>query len=80
MASAHTPIAPAIPVDSKILNLHRWVGSREASEFSGDSIDALRLKRYRGTGPRFSRDGKVIKYWLADIHDYLCEGLRESGS
>ena len=66
---------PAIPVDPKVLN--RWVSAKEAAAFRGDSSpDVLRLQRYRGTGTRYSRQGRVIKYWLADVHADLCRNLR----
>ena len=80
MATAHAAVAPVISVDPAILNLNRWANSREVADFCGTSVDALRLRRYRGSGPRFSRHGRVIRYWLADVHSYLCEGLREGGS
>ena len=80
MSTAEAPIEPAIPVDPKILNLHRWGTSQEAADFSGSTVDALRLHRYRGTGARFSRHGRIIRYWMMDVHRHLCEGLREGGS
>jgi hypothetical protein len=75
MAEEQPTIQPKIEVDPKVLNLNRWGTSREVAEFSGCSIDALRLQRYRGTGARFSRHGRVIRYWMADVHEHLCKGL-----
>ena len=76
MTTAHALIAPVISVDPEICNLHRWANSREVADFVGCSVDALRLQRYRGTGPRFTRHGRVVRYWLLDVHSYLCQGLR----
>jgi hypothetical protein len=34
------------------------------------TTSSLRSRRYRGTGPRYFKDGPVILYRLADVEEY----------
>lgn len=42
-----------------------------------DSTGALAQMRYRGTGPRFIKVGKLVRYRDSDIKEWLEENVKE---
>ena len=45
----------------------RKLTERKAAEILGISYDNLRTRRQRGTGPKFERQGRFIRYYLCDL-------------
>jgi predicted DNA-binding transcriptional regulator AlpA len=44
---------------------------REAAEAVGLSPETLKVYRYRGTGPKFLKVGKHVRYRIADLQGWL---------
>jgi hypothetical protein len=52
----------------------RLLTPAEAAELLGDMpVDTLRLWRYRGTGPRYVRVGRHVRYRPADLAAWIDE-------
>lgn len=49
----------------------RCVPTRAASEILGVSDQTLNQWRLRGQGPAFRRFGKLIRYQIRDLRDYM---------
>jgi excisionase family DNA binding protein len=44
---------------------------REAANFLGVSVSGLRKWRNRGIGPRYCRFGRLIRYRLSDLNEWI---------
>jgi predicted DNA-binding transcriptional regulator AlpA len=44
---------------------------REVGELLGLSVATLRAWRHRGTGPRFLRLGRSVRYLPSDVNDFV---------
>lgn len=42
-----------------------------------DSVGALAQMRYRGTGPRFIKIGKLVRYRDSDIKEWLEQNVKD---
>jgi excisionase family DNA binding protein len=49
----------------------RAVTELEAATFLGLSVATLRQWRHRGTGPRFMRFGRAVRYLLSDLDEFV---------
>ena len=45
--------------------------SMEVEELYGINAETLRSKRSRGGGPRFFRDGRLVRYRQEDLQEYI---------
>lgn len=52
----------------------RPLSNGEAAEWLGVAPETLATWRYLGKGPRYYRAGSRIKYFLADLRDFLARG------
>lgn len=48
-----------------------FMTTRQAADFLGLKRNTLEIWRLRGTGPRFVKMGRAVRYRLADIEDYI---------
>lgn len=69
-------VAEAPSAAEDLHDLHRWVGTGEVARFLGDSPESVRVRRYRGTGPPYTKQGRLCKYWLIDVHRWMLKNLR----
>jgi len=58
--------------------------AKQASRYIGIAESTLRLWRARATGPRFFKAGKLIRYRVVDVNDWieskLSEPIRDAGA
>lgn len=57
-----------------------WMTAHQAAEYLGLSYAALAEWRMKGVGPVFSRAGRLIRYRLADLDEYLSSRVCQSTS
>jgi predicted DNA-binding transcriptional regulator AlpA len=48
----------------------------QAGEYVGVSASTLRKWRIRGVGPRWCKLGRMVRYRIADLDDWLIENVR----
>lgn len=53
------------------ITLDALMSPGEVAEYRGVSVKALTQERYRGTGPRFVRDGRRIRYRAKDVAAWI---------
>ena len=75
-----TANAPLTPDDPDLRDLHRWVGTEGVAAFLGDTPEAVRVRRFRGTGPPYTKQGRLCKYWLPEVHRWMLRNLRSASS
>jgi hypothetical protein len=51
-----------------------------AAEYLGLCVSTLRTWRWRGTGPRYLKFGRAVRYSLTDLRKYVEEAHRNSTS
>lgn len=56
-----------------------WMTAAEVAVTYPLSENALALHRHRGTGPRFSKRGRSVRYHVSDIEAWLREGMTTGG-
>jgi predicted DNA-binding transcriptional regulator AlpA len=56
------------------------LNQRQAAHILRLSVRTLERHRVAGTGPRFVRLGRLVRYREADLADWVREGLRFSTS
>lgn len=61
-------------------SISQYLDTREAAGFLGMSPCTLEAWRHRGSGPRFRKFGKSVRYALADLQAFAAAGLRENTS
>ncbi|SON63399.1 hypothetical protein MSIMFI_04929 [Mycobacterium simulans] len=44
---------------------------QQVADYRGTTVAVLAQERHKGTGPRFIRDGRRIRYRASDIRAYL---------
>jgi predicted DNA-binding transcriptional regulator AlpA len=54
--------------------------SREAAEMLNISLYWMERQRWLGTGPRYLKVGRSVRYRFSDIEDYLAGRERQSTS
>ena len=60
--------------------MERILDQKEAAELLGVSTRTLERHRVTGTGPRFTRIGRLVRYRPCDLADYVDRNLRNSTS
>jgi len=58
----------------------RLLDQREAAKILGVSVRTLERHRVTGTGPRFCRLGRLVRYREGDLADWVNDSLRTSTS
>jgi predicted DNA-binding transcriptional regulator AlpA len=58
----------------------RLLDQRAAAEILGISVRTLERHRIAGTGPRFCRLGRLVRYRECDLDDWVSRSLRTSTS
>jgi hypothetical protein len=53
----------------------RLLTEREAASFLGCSVAFLRRCRLFRTGPVYAKLGRLVRYRLADLEEYVCANL-----
>lgn len=48
-----------------------YVDSRAAAAFLGQAIQTLHQWRFRGTGPKFYKSGRSVRYRISDLEAWL---------
>jgi hypothetical protein len=61
--------------DQKLLSPDTWLRAAEVEQHFPIKGNHLAQLRFRGEGPRYSRRGHLIVYRVADIADWLMEGM-----
>ncbi len=56
------------------------LNEREVAELLGVQTKTLSSWRCRGTGPAFTKIGRLVKYLQADLEDYVKTQRRQSTS
>jgi len=51
--------------------MNQLLNNEEAARYLGMSPDTLPRWRWAGTGPRFLKVGRKVKYRLTDLENYL---------
>jgi predicted DNA-binding transcriptional regulator AlpA len=51
--------------------MERLLTTKEVSEITAISVSALEQWRLKGIGPRFVKIGRMARYKLSDIQNYL---------
>ena len=49
----------------------------ELSEYLGIAIETLKKYRMRGTGPKFIKLGRLVRYRLSDVDEWVAEITKE---
>ena len=65
---AGLPFGMSHPSDP--LDLERLVDSQTAAALIGRAEQTLRIDRINGTGPRYFKIGRAVKYRLGDLLDW----------
>jgi predicted DNA-binding transcriptional regulator AlpA len=60
--------------------MDRVLNQKEAAKLLGVSARTLERHRVTGTGPRFTRLGRLVRYRQCDLADYVDRNLRASTS
>jgi predicted DNA-binding transcriptional regulator AlpA len=60
--------------------MDRVLNQKEAAKLLGVSTRTLERHRVTGTGPRFTRLGRLVRYRQCDLADYVDRNLRASTS
>ena len=60
--------------------MDRLLDQRAAAEILGISVLTLERHRIAGTGPRFCRLGRLVRYRECDLEDWVSRSLRSSTS
>lgn len=55
-----------------------WFSADEAADYLRTTVKALQHHRADGTGPRFSKVGRVVRYRCTDLDAWLQSGERGS--
>jgi excisionase family DNA binding protein len=61
-------------------NNRKIINTREAAEYLGLTESTLEKWRCYGTGPRFCKVGRSVRYRMADIEKYLTENTKGNTS
>ena len=75
-----TANAPLAAGNRDLRDLNRWAGTAEVAAFLGDTPESVRIRRFRGTGPPYTKHGRLCKYFLADVHRWMLRNLRSASS
>jgi len=60
--------------------MDRILNQKEAAKLLGVSTRTLERLRIAGTGPQFTRLGRLVRYRECDLADYVARNLRTSTS
>jgi len=48
-----------------------FITTKQAADFLGLRANTMEIWRLRGTGPRFVKLGRAVRYRLSDLEDYI---------
>jgi excisionase family DNA binding protein len=60
--------------------MEQLLDQHEAAKLLGISVRTLERHRLTGTGPRFARIGRLVRYRQSDIAEYIEQNVRTSTS
>jgi excisionase family DNA binding protein len=60
--------------------MEQLLDQHEAAKLLGISVRTLERHRLTGTGPRFARIGRLVRYRQSDIAEYIEQNIRTSTS
>ena len=60
--------------------MERLLDEREAAQILNMSVRSLQRRRADGTGPRFCRLGRLVRYRIADLLEWVGRSIRTSTS
>lgn len=55
---------------------HKLLTVKALSQYLGISEDTLSKYRTKGTGPKYLKLGRVIRYKLSDVHEWIEEKIQ----
>ena len=55
--------------------LGRWISTAEVATFTGVAEKTLCNWRCLGTGPAYSKVGRLIRYWDADVNEFFASHM-----
>jgi S-DNA-T family DNA segregation ATPase FtsK/SpoIIIE len=58
----------------------RWLRPAQVSALYGIAENTLSQLRFQGTGPLFSKRGRIVLYRISDMEDWLEKGLTHGGA
>ena len=58
----------------------KFYTTRELAEMLGVQVNTLEIWRWRGTGPRFIKAGRLIRYREEDIQNWIQANIHGSTS
>ena len=65
---------------SKLQMNCNFMTTREAAAYMGLKDNTLEIWRLRGTGPKFVKFGRAVRYRIADLEKYIEGQIRQSTS
>ncbi|BBZ39301.1 helix-turn-helix transcriptional regulator [Mycobacterium conspicuum] len=71
MTTAANPNQSLSAASARAVDLDELLTPQQLAEYRGTTVAVLAQERHKGTGPRFIRDGRRIRYRVRDIRDYL---------
>ena len=57
-----------------------FLNTRQAAELIGLKANTLEIWRLRGTGPKYIKFGRAVRYRLTDLESYVDAQTRQSTS
>jgi predicted DNA-binding transcriptional regulator AlpA len=60
--------------------VNRLLDQHEAAEILGVSVRTLERHRIAGTGPQYCRLGRLVKYRMGDLEEWVRQCLQKSTS
>lgn len=56
--------------------MREFYGTKEAAELLGMSVGSLQNLRSQGRGPKYGRDGKIVRYHISELRKWM--GINEA--
>ena len=60
--------------------MERLLNQHETAEMLGVSVRTLERLRVLGTGPRYCRVGRLVRYRVCDLEEWVCNSIQKSTS
>lgn len=58
-------------MDQPTLVANRLITEKEVAYLQGKSVKGVRKDRYNGTGPKWVRLGRLVRYRLSDVEAFI---------
>ncbi|QIG97188.1 helix-turn-helix transcriptional regulator [Bradyrhizobium sp. 6(2017)] len=60
------------------MRIENYLNPKEAAAYLKSSTSTLAKRRLSGSGPRFTRIGRAIRYRKSDLDEFMASSLRQS--